>query len=219
MATWQTTSAVASRPTALLKDPHSLVLGNPEGDVAIIEFFDYTCPYCKAAEPTLQQLLQNEKGVKLIIKEFPILRPESLVAAKAALASAKQGKYESFHRAVLGLRGQLTEPAIFEIAKTVKLDIQRLRKDMDAPKFPTRSLRISTLPARCASFRRQPSSSADTWSRSLRRRSISLRPLQQRARSSACNSPGKRFTQAASRLPQGLRLRPVQAAYRTSGQM
>ena len=147
--------AVANRATALLRDPNSLVLGNPDGDVAIVEFFDYTCPYCKAVDPRLQELLRTDKGVKLIIKEFPILRPESLVAAKVAFASARQGRYESFHRAVLAFRGLLTEPAIFEIAASVGLDVERLRKDMDAPEIAdaiianfnlARALRVTTTP-------------------------------------------------------------------------
>jgi len=127
--------AVANRTTALLRDPTTPVLGNPEGDVAVVEFFDYTCPFCKAVEPRLQQLLKDDKGVKLIVKEFPILRPVSLVAAKAALASVKQGKYESFHQALIGFRGPLETSVVFEIAKSVGLDVDRLRKDMDAPEI------------------------------------------------------------------------------------
>jgi protein-disulfide isomerase len=147
--------AVVNRSTALLRDPATQVLGNPEGDVAVIEFFDYTCPYCKAIEPRLQQLLKDDKGVKLIVKEFPILRPVSLIAAKAALASVKQGKYESFHQALLGFRGQLETSTVFEIAKSVGLDVGRLRKDMDAPEVAdqiianfnlARSLNITATP-------------------------------------------------------------------------
>lgn len=125
--------AVVNRTTALLRDPATPVLGNPQGDVAVIEFFDYTCPFCKAVEPRLQQLLKNDKGVKLILKEFPILRPVSLIAAKASLASVKQGKYESFHQALLGFSGQLETSVIFDVAKGVGLDVDRLRQDMDAP--------------------------------------------------------------------------------------
>jgi len=147
--------AVVNRTTALLRDPATQVLGNPEGDVAVVEFFDYTCPYCKAVEPRLQKLLQDDKGVKLVVKEFPILSPVSLIAAKAALASVKQGKYQSFHQALLGFRGQLETSAVFEIAKSVGLDVDRLRKDMDAPEVAdqiianfnlARSLNITSTP-------------------------------------------------------------------------
>ena len=127
--------AVAARFNALVNGPGRQVLGNPQGDVAVIEFFDYTCPYCKAAEPRLQQLLKDDKNVKLVVVEFPILRPESLVATKASLASARQNKYATFHQALLRLRGQLSDAAIFEVAKEVGLDVERLRTDMNAPEI------------------------------------------------------------------------------------
>ena len=69
--------AVAAREHALVTGPGSQVLGNPQGDVTVIEFFDYTCPFCKAAEPRVQQLLKDDRNVKLVVIEFPILRPES----------------------------------------------------------------------------------------------------------------------------------------------
>jgi len=147
--------AVVNRTTALLRDPATQVLGNPEGDVAVVEFFDYTCPFCKAVEPRLQQLLQDDKGVKLVVKEFPILSSVSLIASKAALASVKQGKYQSFHQALLGFRGQLETSAVFEIAKSVGLDVDRLRNDMDMPEVAdqiianfnlARSLNITSTP-------------------------------------------------------------------------
>lgn len=124
---------VVNRTTALANDPGSPVLGNPRGDVTVIEFFDYACPYCKAADPRLQKLLKDDKGVKLVLKEFPILTPESIVATRAALASVKQGKYEQFHNALMGFRGRLQNEVIFDTAKSVGLDVDRLRKDMDAP--------------------------------------------------------------------------------------
>jgi protein-disulfide isomerase len=126
---------VANRMASLLTDPATLVLGNPQGDVTIIEFFDYTCPFCKAVEPRLRQLLAADKKVKLVVKEFPILHPVSLVATKAALASAKQGKYALYHQKMMDFRGELTEEAIFDMAKDVGLDVQRLRRDMNAPEI------------------------------------------------------------------------------------
>ena len=126
---------VANRMTSLLTDPATLILGNPQGDVTIIEFFDYTCPFCKAVEPRLRQLLAADKKVKLVVKEFPILHPVSLVATKAALASAKQGKYAAYHLRMMDFRGELTEEAVFDMAKNVGLDVDRLRKDMNAPEI------------------------------------------------------------------------------------
>jgi protein-disulfide isomerase len=124
---------IANRTTALLGDPASPVLGNAKGDVAVIEFFDYTCPYCKAVEPRLEKLIKDDKKVKVVYKEFPILTPESLVATRVALAAAKQGKYQQFHDAMIGFRGRLQNEVIFDTAKEVGLNMERLRKDMDAP--------------------------------------------------------------------------------------
>jgi protein-disulfide isomerase len=126
---------IARNSEALLKDPLTPVIGNPAAAVTIVEFFDYTCPYCKAVEPRLEKLLKDDPGVKLVVKDFPILTPQSVVAAKAALASVKQGKYARYHQAMMMFRGQLTEEAIFEIAKDSGLDVNRLRKDMDAPEI------------------------------------------------------------------------------------
>lgn len=147
--------AVAAKGAALVHDPASPVLGNPRGDVAVIEFFDYACPYCKAVEPRLEALLSSDKGVKLVLKEFPILTPESLIAAKASLASMKQGKYAQFHRALMAYKGQWQSSAIFDTAKSVGLNLDRLRKDMAAPAITdeiianfnlARSLRIFQTP-------------------------------------------------------------------------
>jgi protein-disulfide isomerase len=147
--------AVANKASALLDDPMTQVIGNPKGDVAVIEFFDYTCPYCKAVEPRLRALLDADSNVKLIVKEFPILRPESLVASKAALASVRQGKYTAYHQAMMAFKGRLDAAMIFEIAKDTGLDVERLKKDMDAPEIAgeiianfnlARSLRIVDTP-------------------------------------------------------------------------
>ena len=126
-------AVVAGKAEQLLRGPGTQVLGNPNGDVTIVEFFDYACPYCKALEPRLQALLKADKNVKLVIKEFPILTPNSLVATKVAFAAAKQGKYAAYHQAMMLRKGSLDEAAIFETARAVGLDEKRLRKDMTDP--------------------------------------------------------------------------------------
>jgi protein-disulfide isomerase len=126
---------IAGHMNALINDPMSPVIGNPKGDSTIIEFFDYACPYCKAAEPRIEKLVKDDKRVRLVMKEFPILTPESFVATKAALASVKQGKYEAFHNKLMGFRGRLQNEVIFDAAKEVGLDPVRLKKDMEAPEI------------------------------------------------------------------------------------
>ncbi len=124
---------IAARAEALNNAPSSPVLGNPGGDVVIVEFFDYACPYCKAVEPRLEALLKADRKVKLVLKEFPILTPQSMIATRAALASVAQGKYKPFHQAMMNFRGQLLESDIFDMAKASGLDMARLRRDLTSP--------------------------------------------------------------------------------------
>lgn len=147
--------AAVAKSADLLRDPNAPVFGNAAGDVVIVKFVDYQCPYCKVVEPKLDKLLADDKGVKLIVKEFPILGPASLVAAKAALAAVRQGKYQAYHQAMMANRGQLNDDVIFGIAKNVGLDVERLRKDMIAPEIAdqllanfnlARSLKITLTP-------------------------------------------------------------------------
>ena len=124
---------VAARLDALENNPGSPVIANPQGDVTIVVFFDYTCPYCKAAEPRLMRLADSDKRVKLVMKEFPILTKASMIASRMALAAAKQGKYRAFHLALMRRDGVLDEAGILETAKAVGLDVARARRDMAQP--------------------------------------------------------------------------------------
>jgi protein-disulfide isomerase len=126
---------VVAHREALQNDRDSPVLGDPHGDVTIVEFFDYACGYCKAIEPRLQSAVRSDSHVKLILKEFPILTPESLIAARASLASVRQHKYRQFHEALMAYRGRWDEEAIFSTARAVGLDVARLRHDMAAPRI------------------------------------------------------------------------------------
>ena len=126
---------IAARWDLLSGDPSAPVIGNPNAPITIVEFFDYTCPYCKATEPRLEALLKRDKGVKLVLKEFPILQPVSLVATRAALAANNQGKYPAFHQAMMRFEGRLTEDDVFAMAKAARLDITRLKRDMNAPEI------------------------------------------------------------------------------------
>jgi protein-disulfide isomerase len=127
---------LTKRQADLLHDPATQVLGNASSDCAIIEFFDNQCPYCQANEPEIQKLLKDDNKIKLVLKEFPILGPISLVASKAALASVKQGKYPQFHEALLAHKGHYDKAALVdEIAKSVGLNLDLLHKDMDSPEI------------------------------------------------------------------------------------
>ena len=118
---------------ALRAHPMSPVSGNPNGDVTLVEFFDYQCGFCKRSLKPVMDLLETDKRLRIVWKEFPILGPVSRFAARAAMASVKQGLYLEFHVAVMGSRGRLTEQRVMDIAGDVGLDVQRLRRDMEDP--------------------------------------------------------------------------------------
>ncbi|SEL71920.1 Protein-disulfide isomerase [Roseovarius azorensis] len=115
----------------LERDSNAPVLGNPDGDVTVVEFFDYNCPYCKRAMAEVQGLLEGDENVRLVYREWPILGDGSVFAAKAALAAREQGKYEEFHWALMGMQERADEASVMRIATDIGLDVERLRADMD----------------------------------------------------------------------------------------
>lgn len=127
--------AVAEHHGEVFNDPTAPVAGNPGGDVAVVEFFDYRCPYCKQVEPSLETMLKQDHKLKLVYKEFPILGPVSVTAAQAALAARAQGKYDAFHTAMMGARGNITDTTVYEIAGSVGLDVAKLKRDMASPEI------------------------------------------------------------------------------------
>jgi protein-disulfide isomerase len=124
--------AVIAHRQELQADPASPVIGDPRGDVIVVEFFDYACPFCKAVQPRLQAALRSDAHVRLILKEFPILTPESLIAARASLAAMRQHKYQPFHETLMAYHGPWGEEAIYSAAKSVGLNMTQLRRDMAA---------------------------------------------------------------------------------------
>ena len=125
--------AIERHRDALIADPEAPVAGNPEGAITLVEFFDYRCGYCKRVKPTLETLLAENDDLRLVYKEFPILGPESTLAARAALAARAQGGYGPFHTALMEADGALERAHILEIARSVGLDDERLVQDMDEP--------------------------------------------------------------------------------------
>lgn len=115
--------------TEIFNEAEPIVAGNPKGDITIVEFFDYRCPYCKKVKKDVADLLKQDGNIRLVLKEFPILSAESEMAAQAAVASVAQGKYWDFHMAMMGAE-DLSPEGIFAIAKQVGLDVERLKKDM-----------------------------------------------------------------------------------------
>jgi protein-disulfide isomerase len=125
-------SVLEERRDALERDPNAPVMGAAEGDVTVVEFFDYNCPYCRRAAPELEALIEADEGVRVVMREWPILGEGSEFAARAALASRGQGLYEPFHWALMELSGRAEEDTVIEAAREVGLDVDRLRVDMEA---------------------------------------------------------------------------------------
>ncbi|MEM9798031.1 MAG: DsbA family protein [Pseudomonadota bacterium] len=118
---------------SLEADPNAPVLGNPDGDVTLIEFFDYNCPYCKRAGEEVAKLLESDGNIRVVYREWPILGEGSVFAARAALAAREQDRYPEFHEALMTARGRLGETSVLKIAADLGLDIDKLRADMQSP--------------------------------------------------------------------------------------
>jgi protein-disulfide isomerase len=136
--------ALAGSRDALERDPGSPVGGNPQGDVTVVEFFDYNCGYCKRVAPAVRALIEADANVRVVYKEFPILGPSSLLAAKAALAAQRQGKYVVFHEALFELP-EISEVTLKDLSGRLGLDHARLVKDMEAPEIAAQITRDTEL--------------------------------------------------------------------------
>jgi protein-disulfide isomerase len=114
----------------VLRDPDIPATGNAAGDITIVEYFDYQCPYCRKIEPELRQVVQDDGKVRLVLKDWPILGPVSVIAARMALASKFQQKYVQAHEALIGVNSKLTEPRIRELLAGAGIDVDRATRDL-----------------------------------------------------------------------------------------
>jgi protein-disulfide isomerase len=132
-----TRAAIAAKRKELLDDPSAPTGGNPKGDVTLVEFFDYRCPYCKRVQPSVEALLKEDHKLRVVYKEFPILGPPSVLAVHVAFAALKQGKYERFHTAMMATKGEseITENVVLKVAADAGLDMARVKIDMNTPEI------------------------------------------------------------------------------------
>ena len=126
---------VAMNADRLFQNPMSPVLGNPDGDVTVVKFSDYRCGYCKAAAPIIADLIESDRSVRVVIKEFPVLGEASVMAGRVALAAAQQGAdiYARLHEALLGYNGDLTDRTAMRLAEQAGVDMDALRAAIEAP--------------------------------------------------------------------------------------
>lgn len=129
-------AAVKEHSAAIFASPRQVTLGNAQGDVTVVEFFDYQCAYCRRVMPSLQAQLRDDGKLRVVFKDFPILGENSVTAARAALAARQQGRYVPFHFALMGA-SDLSLDGIMAVARSVGIDTQRLATDMNAPEIET----------------------------------------------------------------------------------
>jgi protein-disulfide isomerase len=127
------TKRASERMANILHDPRRFSTGPADAKITIVEFFDYRCPYCHAARDWTMAQMKARKDVRWVFVEFPILGPNSLEAARAAVASIKQGKYLPFHDNLMASKSELSTADIDTIAKGVGIDVGRMRRDMEDP--------------------------------------------------------------------------------------
>ena len=134
-------TTIKDNKATIFNSNHQVVLGNPQGSVTMVEFFDYNCAFCKRALPDMLDLIKTDPDLKFVLKEFPVLGPGSLEAAHVAVAARMQDssgkKYMEFHQKLLGARGPADKVRALAVAKDVGFDIARLEKDMNSDEVKT----------------------------------------------------------------------------------
>lgn len=128
----QQRKAISDNADALFRSAKSHAAGNPDGDVTVVEFFDYNCGYCRRAMPDVVKLVDNDDKVKVVFKELPIFGQDSEDAARGALAAKNQGKYFEMHQKLFTAPGKANKEKVLRIANEIGLDVPQLEKDMDS---------------------------------------------------------------------------------------
>jgi protein-disulfide isomerase len=151
---------ISENKQALFDSPRQVTLGNPNGDVTMVEFFDYNCGFCKRALDDMLTLIKNNPNLRVVLKEMPVLSQGSMDAAQVAVAVAMQDKsgkrYLDFHQKLLSSRGQVDKARALAVAKEVGADMARIEKDMNGPEVKA-ALQESFALAEALGFQGTPS--------------------------------------------------------------
>ncbi|MEM6665475.1 MAG: DsbA family protein [Pseudomonadota bacterium] len=129
----QQRDAIVQLADDLARQPDALIAGNPDGDVTLVEFFDYNCGFCKRAHGDLKNLIESDPNLRVVLKEWPFLGPESIEAARVSLAVSRQGNYFAFHDALLTGPGVADETRALQLAEALGYDMDQVRADMEDP--------------------------------------------------------------------------------------
>lgn len=136
---------VAEHAKDIYRAPNSPVAGNPDGDITIVEFFDYNCGPCRRGFSEIQKLVESDKTVRVVFAEFPILGDDSVHASRVALAARKQGKYWEVHSGILSSGGKVNEATALKVAEKAGLDMAKLKADMASPDIQAELDRVKDL--------------------------------------------------------------------------
>jgi len=123
--------AIAAHADEIFRSPRSAVAGNPDGDVSVVAFFDYNCPYCRKDVPALDRLIAEDGNVRVVLKELPVLGPDSEAATRLVLAAERQGRDHALRKRLIGMVGRATKGRALNVAAGLGLDTVRLQEDMD----------------------------------------------------------------------------------------
>lgn len=124
---------IATVADALFDDPEAPVLGNPEGSITLVEFFDYNCHFCRRNLTSVENLVAGDDRIRVILREWPIMGADSVAVARLSLASRAQGRYAEFHHGLMSQRGRANRALALRIARDIGLDIDRLEQDAAQP--------------------------------------------------------------------------------------
>lgn len=141
----KTKAAIAKNAEDIYRHPNAPVAGNPDGDITVVEFFDYNCGYCKRGFSDIAKLIKADPKVRVVFKEYPILSEDSEKAAKVALAAGKQGKYWDVHQELITARGRTTEASALKAAEKAGLDMDKLKADLESDDIKNEVERVKTL--------------------------------------------------------------------------
>lgn len=141
----QRKGALVANADKIFRDGTDFVAGNPDGKVTMVEFFDCNCGWCKKGFSEVMALIESDKDLRFVLKEFPIFGGDSDYAAQAAIAAGKQGKYWDLHVAMFSHEGKITKETVDELATAQGLDMAQLKKDMESPETAAMLERNRTL--------------------------------------------------------------------------
>lgn len=136
---------VSENAKDIYRHPESPVAGNPNGDISVVEFFDYNCGYCKRGFHNIQELIEKDPKVRFVFNELPILSKDSEEASKVALAARAQGKYWELHKALIESKGRVTEASALEAAAKLGLDVEQLKRDKESNAVKEELTRVGAL--------------------------------------------------------------------------